>query len=79
MGEEPVTVLGREWKIFNKDGSLHREIKRGTLESMKVVGLQPVLEPGHSFIYYNGTDVKSSSGHMEGSFQVRNAIPIQTY
>lgn len=70
VGEETVTVLGREWRIFNEDGSLHREIRRGTSESSMVVGLQPVLEPGDSFIYHSGTDVKSSSGYMEGSFQV---------
>lgn len=63
-------MLGREWKIFNGDGSLHREIRRGSSESRMVVGLQPILEPGDSFIYHSGTDVKSSSGTMEGSFQV---------
>lgn len=70
VGEDTVTVLGREWRIFNGDGSLHREIRRGTSESRMVVGLQPILEPGDSFIYHSGTDVKSRSGHMEGSFQV---------
>lgn len=71
VGKDTVTVLGREWRIFNGDGSLHREIKRGTSESRMVVGLQPILEPGDSFIYHSGTDVKSRSGCMEGSFQVR--------
>lgn len=71
IGNDTVTVLGREWRIFNGDGSLHREIRRGTSESRMVVGLQPILEPGDSFIYYSGTDVKSSSGFMEGSFEVR--------
>lgn len=77
IGETAATVLGREWRIYNDDGTLEQEIRKGTPVARAVVGLQPVIKPGASFIYYSRTAVSSTRGIMEGSFQVSPLLAVQ--
>ena len=38
-----------------------------------MVGEQPVLQPGESFEYTSGTPLPTSSGIMDGSYQMESA------
>eukprot|EP00656_Telonema_subtile_P009146 TRINITY_DN14288_c0_g1_i1.p1 TRINITY_DN14288_c0_g1~~TRINITY_DN14288_c0_g1_i1.p1 ORF type:complete len:267 (+),score=26.53 TRINITY_DN14288_c0_g1_i1:174-974(+) len=66
-GTDTVQVVGREWLIINRDGSIHASVPKG---SPGVVGQTPVLVPGECFEYASGTTFShSAGGHVEGSFQ----------
>ena len=57
-----VQLLSRHWHIFDSNGS-HREV-----EGDGVVGLQPVLEPGQSYNYISGCNLKTEIGKMWGTY-----------
>ena len=59
-------VLRREWKIFDSNGE-YREV-----EGEGVVGQQPVIEPGKSFQYVSGCNLKTEMGKMFGKYAVEN-------
>lgn len=59
-------VLRREWKIFDSNGE-YREV-----EGEGVVGQQPIIEPGKSFQYVSGCNLKTEMGKMYGKYAVEN-------
>lgn len=59
-----VQVLRRHWTIFDCTGVI-REV-----EGEGVVGEQPVLEPGQTYVYSSGCNLKSSIGKMVGTYQL---------
>ena len=61
---ETVQLLSRHWIITDARG--HVDEVRG----LGVVGLQPAIEPGESFSYSSGAPLTTSSGKMEGTFQM---------
>ncbi len=61
---ETVQLLSRHWIITDAHG--HVEEVRG----LGVVGQQPAIEPGESFTYSSGAPLTTSSGRMEGTFQM---------
>lgn len=63
-GEETVQLLSRHWIITDSTG--HTEEVRGP----GVVGEQPVLSPGESFQYTSGCPLQTSSGVMQGTYQM---------
>ena len=63
-GDETVKLISRHWIITQADG--HVEEVRGS----GVVGEQPVLGPGESFQYTTGGPLKTSTGHMRGTYQM---------
>ena len=63
-GEETVQLVSRHWMIT--DARNHLEEVRGP----GVVGEQPVLRPGESFEYTSGCPLGTSSGAMEGSYEM---------
>ena len=61
-----VKLLRRHWEIFDSNGS-HREV-----EGEGVVGIQPVIEPGESYQYVSGCNLRTEMGKMKGSYQMEN-------
>ncbi|MBL7773284.1 MAG: Co2+/Mg2+ efflux protein ApaG [Chitinophagaceae bacterium] len=64
----PIKLLRRYWQIFDSNGTV-REI-----EGDGVVGQQPVLEPGESFQYVSGANIKTDMGRMVGRYQMENML-----
>ncbi|HEU4327633.1 MAG TPA: Co2+/Mg2+ efflux protein ApaG [Roseiflexaceae bacterium] len=58
-----VQLLARRWQIHDSIGEDYEVVGDG------VVGEQPVLEPGQVHEYQSFCVLKSSSGHMEGSYR----------
>ena len=63
---DTIKLVSRHWKIFDSNGSF-REVK-----GKGVVGEQPILNPGEKFEYTSGTPLTTSSGFMEGSYEMKN-------
>ena len=57
--------MNRHWKIIDANGDLQEVRGRG------VVGEQPVLKPGEKFEYTSGTPLTTSSGFMEGTYEMQ--------
>ena len=64
-GTDRVQLQTRYWHITDANG-LVQEV-RGS----GVVGEQPVLEPGEIFEYTSGTPLTTSSGFMEGTYEMQ--------
>jgi ApaG protein len=64
----PIKLIRRFWQIFDSNGTV-REI-----EGDGVVGKQPVLEPGESFQYVSGANIKTDMGRMVGRYQMENML-----
>ena len=66
MGHVPVQLLRRHWHIIDSNGS-YREV-----EGEGVVGEQPMLEPGESYQYVSGCNLRTEIGKMYGTYQMEN-------
>ncbi len=62
--EETVQLLRRHWRITDARGHVQE------VDGAGVVGEQPVIEPGKFFEYTSGTPLPTSSGIMDGSYQM---------
>lgn len=62
----PVKLVSRHWHIFDSDGS-HREV-----EGEGVVGVQPQINPGESYQYISGCNLRSEMGRMHGTYTMMN-------
>lgn len=56
--------MRRQWFIFDSNGSV-REV-----EGEGVVGIQPVIEPGQSYAYVSGCNLKTDIGSMKGHYSM---------
>ena len=56
----------RYWKIIDSNG-IQQEVR-----GEGVVGEQPILNPGEKFEYTSGTPLTTSSGFMEGTYEMQN-------
>ena len=65
QGNEKVQLVNRHWKIIDANGTLQEVRGKG------VVGEQPILNPGEKFEYTSGTPLTTSSGFMEGSYEMQ--------
>ena len=63
-GTETVQLLTRHWIITDDTGRVEEVRGPG------VVGQQPRLEPGQSFEYSSGCPLPTSTGLMEGTYQM---------
>jgi ApaG protein len=63
-GDEPVQLVSRHWIITDAVGSVEH------VRGLGVVGEQPVLEPGESFVYSSGCPLTTPSGDMRGTYQM---------
>ena len=61
-GEVPAQLIARHWVITNELG--HVEEVKG----LGVVGRQPLLQPGESFEYSSGCQLRTLSGTMRGTY-----------
>ena len=61
-GEETVQLIGRHWVITDGNGGTHE------VRGNDVVGEQPQLGPGETFMYTSGCPLKTSSGLMRGTY-----------
>jgi ApaG protein len=66
QGRETVQLLSRHWMITNARGEF-TEVK-----GAGVVGEQPVLKPGESYIYTSGAPLNTTSGMMGGAYQMES-------
>ena len=65
-GTEPVQLVSRYWRIT--DGRGRTEEVRGP----GVVGQTPLIEPGETFTYSSGCPLKTPSGIMGGTYQMKS-------
>ena len=61
-GEVPAQLIARHWIITNELS--HVEEVKG----LGVVGRQPLLQPGESFEYSSGCQLRTPTGTMQGTF-----------
>ena len=64
LSKESVQLKNRYWKIIDANGT-KQEVK-----GEGVVGEQPILNPGERFEYTSGTPLSTSSGFMEGHYEM---------
>ena len=62
LGEHSVRLLRRHWHIMDASGICHE------VEGEGVVGQQPVIEPGASYQYVSGSNLKTEIGKMFGTY-----------
>mmetsp|Transcript_15941 Transcript_15941/g.40663 ORF Transcript_15941/g.40663 Transcript_15941/m.40663 type:complete len:262 (+) Transcript_15941:164-949(+) len=67
VGLRKVQLVGRHWKIHDSRNGLYTEVPK---RSPGVVGQTPILRPGDIFEYASGTNLSTSKGVIEGSFQM---------
>ena len=61
-GKQTVQLISRHWRIYDSVGEEYEVNGAG------VVGEQPTLDPGEVYEYQSFCNLKSPSGHMEGSY-----------
>ncbi|MEG0053092.1 MAG: Co2+/Mg2+ efflux protein ApaG [Comamonas sp.] len=61
-GDAPAQLIARHWVITNELG--HVEEVKG----LGVVGRQPLLQPGESFEYSSGCQLRTPTGTMQGTY-----------
>jgi ApaG protein len=64
LGDKPVTLTERHWRITDANG------RQQEVRGPGVVGEQPTIEPGRSFKYTSGCPLTTSSGLMVGEYQM---------
>ena len=67
LGDDPVTLVERHWRII--DGEGRQQEVRGS----GVVGEQPMIQPGESFRYASGCPLSTASGLMVGEYTMVGA------
>lgn len=67
LGTERVQLLSRYWKITDANGVVQE------VEGPGVVGEQPLLPPGGSFVYTSGCPLPTPSGIMQGRYEMEAA------
>ncbi|MBK8611464.1 MAG: Co2+/Mg2+ efflux protein ApaG [Chitinophagaceae bacterium] len=69
----PVKLLRRYWLIYDSNGSM-REV-----EGEGVVGVQPQINPGESYQYVSGCNLRSEIGKMSGTYQMENINTLKPF
>ena len=64
LGDKPVTLMERHWRITDAAGRLQEVRGPG------VIGETPTIEPGESFRYTSGCPLTTSSGMMVGEYKM---------
>jgi ApaG protein len=67
LGDKPVTLIDRHWRITDAHGRLQE------VDGPGVVGEQPTIAPGKSFRYTSGCPLTTQSGMMVGEYQMVDA------
>ena len=66
LGGEVVRLRSRYWRITDGNGRVEEVRGAG------VVGKEPVLKPGETFVYTSGCPLSTPSGIMVGTYQMQN-------
>ncbi len=61
-GSIAAQLIARHWRITDASNDMQE------VHGLGVVGRQPLLQPGESFTYSSACELRSSSGHMQGSY-----------
>ena len=64
LGDKPVTLMERHWRITDANGRLQEVRGPG------VIGEQPTIAPGKSFRYTSGCPLTTPSGLMVGEYSM---------
>jgi ApaG protein len=67
MGDKPVQLLDRHWRITDANG------RQQEVRGPGVIGEQPTIEPGQSFRYTSGCPLTTPSGLMVGEYRMVGA------
>ncbi len=67
LGDGPVTLLERLWRITDGDG------RQQEVRGAGVVGEQPTIQPGELFRYASGCPLPTTSGVMVGEYAMVGA------
>lgn len=68
-----VKLLRRHWHIYDSNGSI-REV-----EGEGVVGVQPQINPGASYQYISGCNLRTEMGKMSGTYLIENINNKKTF
>lgn len=68
LSTNSMQLMHRKWFIFDSNGTM-REV-----EGEGVVGVQPVIEPGESYVYVSGCNLKTDMGTMRGNYTMHNLV-----
>ncbi|MBX7181892.1 MAG: Co2+/Mg2+ efflux protein ApaG [Bacteroidia bacterium] len=68
-----VQLKRRHWYIFDSNGIKHE------VEGEGVIGEMPILEPGESFTYESGCNLRTSIGSMHGYYQFERLLDQSTF
>ena len=69
----PVKLLRRHWHIYDSNGTV-REV-----EGEGVVGAQPQINPGESYQYISGCNLRTEMGRMQGIYLIENINNKKTF
>ena len=64
MSDDAIRLMRRKWLIFDSNGT-QREV-----EGEGVVGVQPIIEPGKTYQYVSGCNLKTEIGSMKGHYEM---------
>ena len=64
LGDNPVRLMERHWRITDANG------RQQEVRGPGVVGEQPTIEPGKSFKYTSGCPLTTPSGLMVGEYRM---------
>ena len=64
LGDNPVTLMERHWRITDANG------RQQEVRGPGVVGEQPTIAPGKSFKYTSGCPLTTPSGLMVGEYRM---------
>ena len=67
LGDNPVTLMERHWRITDANG------RQQEVRGPGVVGEQPTIEPGQAFRYASGCPLTTPSGLMVGEYRMVDA------
>jgi ApaG protein len=64
LSDSSIRLMRRKWLIFDSNGT-QREV-----DGEGVVGEQPIINPGQSYQYVSGCNLKTEIGSMKGHYQM---------
>ncbi len=67
LGDKPVTLIERHWRITDAEG------RQQEVRGPGVVGEQPTIQPGEAFRYASGCPLTTPSGLMVGEYRMVDA------
>ena len=64
-GDETAQLISRHWLIRDAKDNLQE------VQGIGVIGEQPLIAPGESYIYTSGVVLETETGMMQGTYQMR--------